>query len=74
MAATAFHPHDPPDDLIPRLQRCLPEHWEVCELDGYILVEHDRIPYEQVRANVVGALKRIYGDEWRERVNGFDGP
>lgn len=70
MAALSFRPLDRPNDLIPRLQRCLPDFWEVHELDGCVLVERDRLDREQVRRMVEGALRRIYGRRWREHVSG----
>jgi hypothetical protein len=72
MAATAFWPHEVAEALVPRLQRRLPDFFEASPLDGFVLVERDRMKYDQVRAAVRGALRSVYGPDWRDRVDGFE--
>jgi hypothetical protein len=62
---------DDPHTLAVKLERCLPDH-RVCELDGLVLVEHYRHPIDVLEADVRGALARIYGQSWREAVEGLD--
>jgi hypothetical protein len=72
MGEFAFRPHEPAEHLIPRLQRCLPDFFEVSEIHGLVYIEIDRLPCERVKAGVRAALERVYGPEWRAMVDGFD--
>lgn len=71
MAATAFRADDP-DRVVDALRARLPFTWEVCEIDGRVLVEADRVERVAIRAAVARALARAYGDDWKRHVDGFE--